>query len=143
MLVLDILTVIIYYCVKMSTLDRIKELEKQRTRILKQLLSIGAMIPGSYNEVYCKCGKPNCWCRQMGGHLFRRITWSEGGRSKTRAIPEEDISWIKELTGNYREFQRKKRQIKEMEGVLKTLLDKRSSEEVKKSRLTRDYLRQK
>lgn len=124
----------------MSTLEKIKELEKQRTRILKQLLSIGAMLPGSYKEVYCKCGKSNCWCRLKGGHLFRRITWSEDGRSKTRAIPEEDISWIKELTGNYKNFQRKKRQIKEMESVLKELLGEHAAEVIKKSRLTRDYL---
>ena len=139
----DILTVIIYYSVKMSTLDKIQELEKQRTHILKQLLSIGTMLPGSYNEVYCKCGKPNCWCRKKGGHPFRRITWSEGGRSRTRAIPEKDVSWIKELTGNYREFQKKRRQIKEMEGVLKMLLSEYAGQVIKKSRLTRDYLCQK
>ena len=127
----------------MSTLEQIQQLEKQRTRILKQLLSIGAMLPGSYNEVYCKCGKPNCWCRENRGHRFRRITWTEGGRSKTRAIPEKDISWIKEFTGSYREFQQKKRQIKEMEGVLKTLIGEHAAGIVEKSRLTRDYLSQK
>jgi hypothetical protein len=140
---LDILTSIIYYYVKMSTLDRIKELEKQRTRIVKQILSIGLMLPGAYKEVYCKCGKPNCWCYKKGGHSFRRITWSENGRSRTKAIPEEDISWIQELTGNYREFQKKRRQIKELEGVLKDLLGEHATAVTKKSRRLRDYLRQK
>ena len=123
----------------MSTLDRIKELERQRTRILKQILSIGLMLPGAYNQVYCKCGKPNCWCYKKGGHPFRRITWSENGRSRTKAIPEEDISWIKELTGNYREFQKKRRQIKELEGILKELLYEHAKAVIKKSRLQRDY----
>ncbi len=124
----------------MSTLDRIKELEKQRTRILKQILSIGSMLPGAYKEVYCKCGKPNCWCNKKGGHLFRRITWSENGRSRTKAIPEEDISWIQELTGNYREFQRKRRRIKELEGLLKDLLGDHATTAIEKSRQSRDYL---
>lgn len=106
----------------MSSLDRIKELEKQRNRILKQILAFRSMLPGAYKEVYCKCGKPNCWCYKKGGHLFRRITWSENGRSKTKAIPEEDISWIKELTENYREFQKKRRQIKELERILNELI---------------------
>lgn len=127
----------------MSTLDRIKELEKQRTRILKQILSIAFMLPGGYKEVYCKCGKPNCWCYKKGGHLFRRITWSENGRSRTKAIPEEDISLIKELTGNYREIQKKRRQIKELEGVLKDLLGDHARDVIEKSRQLRDYLCQK
>ncbi len=46
-------------------------------------------------------------CYNKAGHLFRRITWSENGRSNTKVIPEEDINWIKELTENYREFQKK------------------------------------
>ncbi|MBA7579684.1 hypothetical protein ES708_21560 [subsurface metagenome] len=127
----------------MSTLDRIKELEKQRTRILKQILSIGVMLPGAYKEVYCKCGKPNCWCQKKGGHLFRRITWSENGRSRTKTIPEEDINWIKELTGNYREFQKKRKQIRELEGILKNLLGEHARASIEKSRQLRDYLCQK
>ncbi|MBW8036519.1 MAG: hypothetical protein FVQ79_13060 [Planctomycetes bacterium] len=127
----------------MSTLNQIEELEKQRARILKQILSIGLMLPGTYKEVYCKCGKPNCWCYEKQGHLFRRITWSENGRSRTKAIPEDDISWIKEITGNYREFQKKRRQIKELEGVLKDLLGKHAGAVIEKSRQLRDYLCQK
>ncbi len=125
----------------MSSLDRIKKLEKQRSRILKQIIAFRSMLPGAYKEVYCKCGKPNCWCyKKGGGHLFRRITWSENGRSKTKAIPEEDIDWIKELTENYREFQKKRRQIKELEGILNELIGEYAKAVIKKSRRQRDYL---
>ena len=127
----------------MSTLDRIKELEKQRSQILKQILAVRSMLPGAYKEVYCKCGKPNCWCYKKGGHLFRRITWSENGRSKTKAIPVQDVSWIKELTKNHKEFQRNRRQIKELEGILKELLGEHAKAVLKKSRRLRDYLCQK
>jgi len=127
----------------MSTLDRIKELEKQRSQILKQILAVRSMLPGAYREVYCKCGKPNCWCHKKGGHLSRRITWSENGRSRTKAIPEEYINRIKELTKNYREFQKKRRQIKELEGILKELLGEHAKAVIKKSRRLRDYLCQK
>ena len=125
----------------MSSLNRIKELEKKRSRILRQILDSRSMLPGAYNEVYCKCGKPNCWCYKEGGHLFRRITWSENGQSKTKAIPKEDIGWIKELTDNYREFQKKRRQIKELEALLKELIGEYAKAVIKKSRQKRDYLR--
>lgn len=98
------------------------------------------MLPGAYKEVYCKCGKPNCWCYKEGGHLFRRITWSENGRSKTKAIPEDDIGWIKGLTDNYREFQKKRRQIKELEALLKELIGEHAKALIKKSRQQRNYL---
>ena len=124
----------------MSSLNHIKELEKQRSRILGQILAFHSMLPGAYKEVYCKCGKPNCWCYKEGGHLFRRITWSENGHSKTKAIPEEDIGWIKELTNNYREFQKKRRQIKELEVLLKELIGEHAKAVIKKSRQKRDYL---
>ena len=91
-------------------------------------------------EVYCKCGKQNCWCYKKGGHLFRRITWSENGQSKTKAIPEEDINWIKKITGNYREFQKKRKQIKELEGGLRKLLSEYAKAAIEKSRQLRDYL---
>jgi len=124
----------------MSTLDRIEKLEKDRKRILKKILVSHLMLPGAYKEVYCKCGKHNCWCYKKGGHLFRRITWSENGQSKTKAIPEEDINWIKKITGNYREFQKKRKQIKELEGGLRKLLSEHAKAAIKKSRQLRDYL---
>ena len=130
----------IYYSVKVQNFQRIKEIEKDRRHIIEQLLAVRMMLPGAYNEVYCKCGKQNCWCSKKGGHLFRRITWSENGLSKTKAIPEEDVEWIKELTGNYREFKKKRRQLKELEGTLRKLLSEYSKAVIKKSRQLRDYL---
>lgn len=124
----------------MSNFYRIKEIEKDRRYIIEQILAARMMFPGAYKEVYCKCGKQNCWCSKKRGHLFRRITWSENGRSKTKAIPEEDVEWIKELTGNYREFQKKRRQLKELEDTLRKLLGEHSKAVIKKSRQLRDYL---
>ena len=47
-----------------------------------------------------------------------------------------------EITLRYdiKDFQKKKRQIKEMEGALKTLLGEHVAGVIKKSRLTREYL---
>jgi hypothetical protein len=98
------------------------------------------MIPGAFKEVYRKCGKDNCWCRDQPGHLLRRITWSEQGVSSSKAIPEQDVDWIESATRNYRAFRNKRREILELDKTLKALLDAHEKDVVKKSRLLRDYL---
>lgn len=124
----------------MSTPREIKDLEQKRTLIVKQLLNFRLMIPGSFKEVYRKCGKQNCWCRDKAGHLLRRITWSENGHSKTKAIPEKDIDWIQKATGNYREFRKKRKEIQKLDKSLKGLLDAYEKDTIKKSRQLRNYL---
>ncbi len=124
----------------MSTPHEIKDLQQKRTLIVKQLLNFRLMIPGSFKEVYRKCGKQNCWCHDKAGHLLRRITWSENGHSKTKAIPEKDIVWIKKVTGNYREFRKKRKEIQKLDKSFKELLDAYEKETIKKSRQLRDYL---
>ena len=125
----------------MSTPHEIKDLQQKRTLIVKQLLNFRLMIPGSFKEVYRKCGKQNCWCRdKAAGHLLRRITWSENGHSKTRAIPEKDIDWIQKATGNYREFRKKRKEIQKLDKSIKGLLDAYEKDTIKKSRQLRDYL---
>ena len=124
----------------MSTPERIKELQIRRNQLLREMLAFRLMIPGAFKEVYRKCGKDNCWCRDQPGHLLRRITWSEQGVSSSKAIPEQDVDWIESATRNYRAFRNKRREILELDKTLKALLDAHEKDVVKKSRLLRDYL---
>jgi hypothetical protein len=134
--------------VKMSSKNEIKRLEKLKNRILEEILQIPTMLPGSYNQVYCKCGKKNCWCynRESGSgsdkvaHPFRRITWTEKGVAKTKAIPEKDVNWIKEVTENYRNFRKKCKEIQRLEKRIRSLLDQYGKDIVKKTRKLRKYL---
>ena len=136
---LDILTHIIYYCVKMSTLKEIKELEEKRSQALDNILSIKLMVPGSYNEVYCRCGKKNCWCSSGKGHPFRRITFSEEGKPKTKSIGEENVGWIKKVTQNYRQFREGQKRLREYEKCLAKLLDRYLKEIIVKTRKKKEY----
>ena len=124
----------------MSTPERIKQLQRRHKQLLTQLLAIELMIPGAFKEVYRKCGKLNCWCHNQRGHLLRRITWSEQGVSRSKAIPERDVQWIQHANNNYRDYRSKRREILELERSLKELLDAHENVVVKKSRLLRDYL---
>ena len=98
------------------------------------------MIPGSYSEVYSKCGKQSCRCNDGIGHLFKRITWSDNGRCRTKGIPDQDIQWIKEVTEHYRGFKRKRREMKQLEDRLRKLVDGYVKEMVDKTRKQKEYL---
>jgi len=124
----------------MSTPNRIKQLQDQRNQLLEQLLAVDLMIPGAFKVVYRKCGKQNCWCRDELGHPLRRITWSEQGVSRSKAIPKQEVGWIKKVTNSYREFRHKRRQIQRIGSDIKKLLDLHEQEVVRKSQAQREYL---
>ena len=124
----------------MSTQHRIKKLQTQRNQLLDEVLAVRAMVPGSFKEVYRKCGKKNCWCAEEGGHPLRRITWSDNGTSRSKAIPENDVEWIEHTTEQYREFKTKCRELLKLDADLKELLDTHEKEIVAKTRHLRDYL---
>ena len=123
----------------MSTLKQIKALEKKRDMVLDKMLSVRAMVPGAYGKVYCRCGKKNCWCYSGKGHPYRRITWYEEGKSKTKSIHEKNIGWIKKVTQNYRDFKKNQKKIREYEEQLKELLDKYLKEITIKTRMKKGY----
>ncbi len=123
----------------MSTLKEIKKLEEERAGVLEKILSIKLMVPGSYNEVYCRCGKKNCWCSSGKGHPFRRITFSEDGKPKTKSIREENVGWIKKVTHNYRQFREDQKKIREYEKRLAKLLDRYLKEIIVKTRKKKEY----
>ena len=125
--------------VKMSILKQIKALEKKRAYALDRMLSANLMAPGSYRKVYCRCGRKNCWCYNGKGHPYRRISYSEGGQSRTKSISEKNIEWIKEVTQNYRNFKEGQKKIKEYEERLKKLLDKHSKEIIEQTRKEKEY----
>ena len=125
--------------VKMSKLKQIKALEKERASVIEKMLSAKLMAPGAYGQVYCRCGKKNCWCYNGKGHPYRRISYSEEGQSRTKSIHEKNIGWIKEVTQNYRDFKEGQKKIKEYEERLKKLLDKHSKEIIEQTRKKKEY----
>ncbi|MGM0365555.1 MAG: DUF6788 family protein [Actinomycetota bacterium] len=123
----------------MSAIKEIRKLEERRARALDKIFSIKLMVPGSYNEVYCRCGKKNCWCSSGKGHPFRRITFSEDGKPKTKSIPKENVEWIKKVTQNYRQFREGQKKIREYEVRLGKLLDRYLKEIIVKTRKKKEY----
>ena len=123
----------------MSILKQIKAIEKKRAAALSKILSAKLVAPGSYGRVYCRCGKPNCWCSSGKGHPYSRIVFSEGGRSKTKSISEDNVGWIKKVTKNYRDFKEGVKKIKEYDSILFDLLGKYLKEIIMQTRDKKEY----
>lgn len=122
---------------------KINELELRRARILREILSFDLLLPGSYKEVYRKCGKHTCWCSQeetQKGHPLKRLNWKKDGINKTKAIPSEDVNWIKVATANYRKLRSKIKELRASEEKLKELLSSHANELIRKTRTLKDYL---
>lgn len=125
----------------MSTPDSIKNLEKQRLDLIRELLDSPLMVRGTYSETFCRCGKPNCWCATASkGHPCRRITWTKDARPGTKNIPVEDIDWIKEMTANYRKFRKSRTKLRKLEQTLSSLLNDLEEEVISRTRKFKKYL---
>jgi len=123
----------------MSSKKVILGLEKRRTALMKRLLQTKAMIRGSFSSTLRRCGKPNCWCADAKGHPSYRITWTEKGKPKTKAIPSEDVTWIEPMTKNYRIYRRTRQQLRALEKKLNEYLDTFENDLVEKTKKERDY----
>ncbi len=123
----------------MSTPTTIKKLEQQRQALLLKLLETQAMIRGSFGVAYRKCGNPNCRCAQGAGHPMNRMTWSEGGRSRTKTILAKDVEWAKAMAGNYKQFRKNRQALRVLERKINLALDQLEAKVVDKTACKRGY----
>jgi len=125
---------------QMSTFKTLKKIEKQRSLLFSDLQRIEHMIRGTYVETHRKCGKPTCWCaNETKGHPSYQISWTKDAKSRSKAIPREDILWIKEMTGNYRKWRTIRSNIRKLEEELRNLIDKLEYDNIKKTEKLRKY----
>jgi hypothetical protein len=126
----------------MSTPQRIKTLEAQRQRLIDELLRVEQMLRGKFGVAYRRCGTPTCWCADSHsqGHPMNRITWTEQSVSRTKAIREEDIAWVKERTKTYKRFRKNRQALRVLERKINAALDAVEEKTVQRTRKLRSYL---
>lgn len=130
-----------YLIIILVQMSRVKKIEEARSLVLQHLLELEEMIPGSYKSLFRKCGRSNCWCsQQQDGHRFQRITWTEDGIAKSKAIRNEDVEWIKKVTNNFRTFQKMKRKLRGLETQLRSCIERHEKGQVQRTRKLRSYL---
>jgi hypothetical protein len=126
----------------MSTkiLEKIEKAEQERQKLRSKLLKEEKMVRGSFCQIYVKCGTKSCWCATGKGHPHKRMSWHEKGKSFSRAVPREDREWIEQMTSNFREYRKTRKEIVKIETKIKALFDKREEEILKKTRKGKSYL---
>jgi hypothetical protein len=87
--------------------EPLDELERRRAQLYEQLAGTGDFRPGSINETWRRCGKPNCACAQQDhpGHGPRYLwTRSAGGRTRTRQLAAAELDKVRREIANYKQF---------------------------------------
>jgi hypothetical protein len=87
--------------------EPLDDLEQRRAELYAQLAETGDFRPGSVNETWRRCGKPNCACAQPGnpGHGPRYLwTRSAGGRTRTRQLSAAELDKVRREVAAYKQF---------------------------------------
>ena len=126
----------------MSTmiLNKIIKAEEKRKELISQLFEKKEMVRGSFCEIFVKCGTKSCYCNTGKKHSHKRMSWHEKGISFSRAVPREDYEWIEEMTNNFREYKKIRKEITKVEKEIVALLDRYEEAILKKSRKGKPYL---
>lgn len=83
--------------------------QRQRAQLVRQLVELGDLRPGSISRPTKRCGKASCHCSREGdpGHLGRaQLTLKAGGKTVTESLssPAAQRKAEREI-GEYRRFQ--------------------------------------
>lgn len=119
----------------MSNINAIIKNEEIRAEILKRLFAIKNLMPGSYKEVYRKCGRYNCWCANSKGHPLKRITWTEKGKSYSKAVKQENVKSVKTAIEQYKCFVGLIKALNDSDIKTRKLLDEYLKEQIEKTRM--------
>lgn len=107
-----------------------KKLE-EKCELITHMSSTESMIKGVLHETRTKCGRKNCKCYEGEGHLCRRITWSDHGKSRIKSISSAHESWAQENTQNYKLFRKGRQKLTELEKEIQEMLDLLESDLIK------------
>jgi len=120
--------------------EKIQEMEKKRQQLMLELFGLREMVRGSFCTIHVKCGKKYCRCQNGQLHPHQRMSLRENGKSFSRAVPKEEYEWIATMTGNYRRFQKLRKEIDALEEETKRLLDSYETHVVNQTKKGKSYL---
>lgn len=69
-----------------------------------------------------------------------RINYSDNGRSRTKAVKPEDVSWAKEMTENYKRFRKNRQALRALEKKISQAIDDLETKVVDKTARQRNYV---
>ena len=83
-------------------------MDKRIDQIKAEIARIGDMRPGSLNQQFTVCGRPNCRCvdpkkPQKHGPYYQ-LSYIHQGKSTSQFIQKEHVSTVREQLKNYKTF---------------------------------------
>lgn len=120
--------------------DSIQKKETERQKLLKELLSIQAMIRGAFCITRVKCGKKYCHCQKGEGHLHHRMALYKNKTNYQRAVPKEDHVWAKEMAGNFTRCRQIQKELSKLEQEVRELLDEHVEQVTQATKEGKSYL---
>ncbi len=85
-----------------SKKEEIKEIEKERRRIISLIFSPVQLIEGSLRVSLGKCGRKGCRCEKEPAHPVTRLSRWENGKLKNKLIRAADRQRVRKLSDNYK-----------------------------------------
>ena len=85
-----------------ETRDKLRNLQKNRSELLRIFYRDEALIAGSHGELFIRCGKPTCRCQEEGGHFATRLSQWVGGKLKTKIVRVADRERVKKASDEYK-----------------------------------------
>jgi hypothetical protein len=106
-----------------SLKERIRRLEGEREKLLKELMEPEDMVAGSVYSTYKKCGKETCRCARGELHgPFMSLSIPKEGKRTLRHIRQGDEDWVKSRAINYRDYQKNLARLRKLDATVLSVL---------------------
>ena len=113
----------------LTIIRKIRKLEQERSRILKNLLVPGPLLIGSVSLVKRTCGKPNCRCAESPSHEVFTLATRRTAIPRCQVVRKADVDTVLDRVGVYKDFRAALRRLeaigKEEKSLLRGLMEKR------------------
>jgi len=95
---------------------RLRELEKNRRRVLRRLVDETELAVGTVSWVDRSCGKPGCHCARGGRHRQMQFLFKDAkGQRRCRLVRKADHKRMTQASARYHAFRDGQRELKAIE----------------------------
>ena len=110
--------------------DRLSRLRQALVRLrdelgarLEVILAREPVVKGTVYALRRRCGKATCHCAAGAPHQTWVLTWSEGGRTRLRAVPPERLDALRQQTRAYQRLRRARARLGMIHREILTVID--------------------
>jgi hypothetical protein len=90
----------------MTTIFRLRQIERQIVKIKQELAGLGPLHPGSLSRQYNVCGKPGCRCKDPKNPIrhgpYFKVSYVYRGRFSSRFVPRDQARAVRVELANYK-----------------------------------------